>query len=81
MHPAAAHARGHRDARQQETTDHVPLTGSLSVIGHELSHAVVQFSGGLVYRDQSGALNESFADVFGALATQFNKKQSAAEAD
>ncbi len=58
-----------------------PLTGSLSVIGHELSHGVVQFSGGLVYQDQSGALNESFADVFGALSVQYSKSQSAAEAD
>jgi Zn-dependent metalloprotease len=57
------------------------LTGSLSVIGHELSHGVVEFSGGLVYRDQSGALNESFADVFGALVTQYKLGQSAAEAD
>lgn len=59
----------------------VPLTGSLSVIGHELSHGVVQFSGGLVYRDQSGALNESYADVFGALTVQFKKRQEAHEAD
>lgn len=57
------------------------LTGSLSVIGHELSHGVVEFSGGLVYRDQSGALNESFADVFGCLVTQYQRGQSAAEAD
>ncbi len=52
----------------------------LSVIGHEFSHGVVQFSGGLVYRDQPGALNESFADVFGALTEQYKKKQSAKEA-
>jgi Zn-dependent metalloprotease len=58
-----------------------PLTGSLSVIGHELSHGVVQFSGGLAYEDQSGALNESFADVFGALTVQYKLGQSAAEAD
>ena len=58
-----------------------PLTRSRSVIGHELSHGVVQYSGGLVYRDQPGALNESFADVFGALTVQYKKKQSAAEAD
>lgn len=57
-----------------------PLTRSLSVIGHELSHGVVQFSGGLVYQDQSGALNEHFADVFGCLTEQFKKNQSAAEA-
>ena len=53
---------------------------ALSIIGHELSHGVVQFSGGLVYRDQSGALNESFADVFAALTEQFKAKQTACEA-
>jgi Zn-dependent metalloprotease len=52
----------------------------LSVIGHELSHGVVQYSGGLVYRDQSGALNESFADVFGSLTMQYMLGQSACEA-
>lgn len=57
------------------------FTGSLSVIGHELSHGVVQFSGGLIYQDQSGALNESFADVFGALTVQYKKQQEAHEAD
>ncbi len=58
-----------------------PLSGDRSVIGHELSHGVVQFSGGLVYREQSGALNESFADVFGALTVQYKKKQSPCDAD
>lgn len=58
-----------------------PLTGSLAVIGHELSHGVVQFSGGLIYQDQSGALNESYADVFGALTEQYKKKETAAQAN
>jgi len=56
------------------------LTHSLTVIGHELTHGVVQFSGGLVYRDQAGALNESLADVFGSLVAQRKRGQSAAEA-
>ena len=47
----------------------------LTVIGHEFSHGVVQFSGGLKYRDQSGALNESFADIFGCLTEQYRMKQ------
>lgn len=59
----------------------VPLTNSLSVIGHELSHGVIQFSGGLIYQDQSGALNESFADVFGVLTVQHKKKQTVADAN
>ena len=53
----------------------------LSVIGHEMSHGVVQHAGGLIYKDQSGALNESFADVFGALTVQFTNDQEAHEAN
>jgi Zn-dependent metalloprotease len=59
----------------------LPFARSLSVVGHELTHGVVQFSGGLEYRDQSGALNESCADVFGSLVVQRHLGQSAAEAD
>lgn len=36
-----------------------------TIVGHELTHAVIQYSAGLEYEGQSGALNESFADVFG----------------
>jgi len=57
------------------------FTNSLSIIGHELSHAIVQFSGGLSYRDQSGALNESFADVFGCLTVQYKNNQISHEAN
>ncbi len=42
-----------------------PLAGSLDVAGHEMTHGVIQSTAGLVYQFQSGALNESFADVFG----------------
>ncbi len=43
------------------------LTRAIDVIAHELTHGVTQFSAGLEYRGQSGALNESFSDVFGIL--------------
>ena len=56
------------------------FTKSLSVIGHELAHGVTQYSAGLAYRNQAGALNESLADVFGALVEQYAKQQSAIEA-
>jgi Zn-dependent metalloprotease len=57
-----------------------PFTSSLSVVAHELAHGVVQFSGGLVYQDQSGALNEHVADVFGVLAEQRQAGQQARQA-
>ena len=57
------------------------FTRSLDVIGHELAHGVTQYTSGLNYRGQSGALNESVSDVFGVLVTQYARRQTAAEAD
>jgi Zn-dependent metalloprotease len=56
------------------------FTLSLSVIGHELAHGVTQYSSPLDYSGQSGALNESVSDVFGALVEQHSRKQTVAEA-
>ncbi len=56
------------------------FTSSLSVIGHELAHGVIQHTAGLEYVGQSGALNESIADVFGALVEQHVRGESAAQA-
>ncbi|MFJ6653264.1 M4 family metallopeptidase [Microbacterium sp. NPDC091313] len=56
------------------------FTRSLSVIAHELAHGVTDAEGGLDYEGQSGALNESLSDVFGALAEQHAAGQSADEA-
>lgn len=44
-----------------------PLAYGLDVVGHELTHGVVDNTSQLIYESQSGALNESYADVFGAL--------------
>lgn len=43
-----------------------PLT-TLDIAGHEMTHGVVQYSANLTYSNESGALNESMADVFGAM--------------
>ncbi len=44
-----------------------PLAKALDVSGHEMTHGVIQSASGLRYSDESGAINESFADIFGAL--------------
>ena len=44
-----------------------PLGRGLDVAGHELSHGVVQQTANLEYQGESGAMNESFADIFGAM--------------
>lgn len=45
----------------------LPLARGLDVAGHEMSHGVIQATANLVYQGESGALNESFADVFGVM--------------
>lgn len=44
-----------------------PLAGSLDVAGHEMTHGIVQSTANLAYQGESGAINESMADVFGAM--------------
>lgn len=41
-----------------------PLAQDLDVVAHELAHAVTQETSNLFYEGQSGALNESYSDVF-----------------
>ena len=56
------------------------FTSSLDVVAHELTHGVQAFTSNLVYRGQSGAINEHFADVFGVLVRQWRRKEPAEEA-
>lgn len=52
-----------------------PLSKALDVVGHEITHAVIDYAitysdgrpRGLDYWGESGALNESYADIFGTL--------------
>lgn len=57
------------------------FTKSIDVIGHELTHGVTQHEANLEYYGQSGALNESFSDVFGSLVKQFTLNQRVDAAD
>jgi Zn-dependent metalloprotease len=57
------------------------FTGSLDVIGHELTHGVTELTAGLEYHQQSGALNEHMSDAMGSLVKQFTRHQTADQAD
>ncbi|MEV0646707.1 M4 family metallopeptidase [Phytomonospora sp. NPDC050363] len=41
------------------------LSADLDVVGHEMTHGVIEHSAGLIYAHQSGAMNEAIADYFG----------------
>jgi thermolysin len=47
-------------------TQFSPLV-TLDIAGHEMTHGVTQYTANLTYSNESGALNESMSDVFGAL--------------
>jgi thermolysin len=42
------------------------FAGGFDIVAHEWSHGVIEFTSDLIYRDESGALDEAFADIMGA---------------
>ncbi len=55
------------------SSGYYPLT-TIDVVSHELTHGVTQRSSNLVYRNESGALNESFSDIFGKAVEYYNDR-------
>ncbi len=47
------------------------FSGALDVVSHELAHGVTDFTSGLIYRNESGALNEAFSDIVGTSVEYF----------
>jgi Zn-dependent metalloprotease len=62
---------GDGDAGQGYT----PLT-SLEITGHEISHGVTENTCGLIYQDESGAMNEGFSDCMGNAIRYYGKQPS-----
>jgi thermolysin len=46
------------------------FSGALDIVAHELTHGVTDYTSDLIYRDESGALNEAFSDVM-AVGVEF----------
>jgi Zn-dependent metalloprotease len=49
------------------------MASSLSVVAHELFHGVTGGTARLIYLGESGALNESYSDIFGTLIANSKK--------
>ena len=41
------------------------LSGGLDIVAHELTHGVTDYTAHLIYRGESGALDEAFSDIMG----------------
>ena len=55
------------------------FTKDVDVCAHELTHGVTQYTAGLIYTDQPGAMNEAFSDIFGSCVDQMVHKVDAGE--
>lgn len=51
-------------------TTFTPLT-TIDICGHEMTHGVIERTANMTYSRESGALNESFADVFGSMVEAY----------
>lgn len=57
------------------------FTRSIDVVAHELAHGLTQYTAGLTYVGQPGALNESASDVWGAIVRQWTRDETVEQAD
>lgn len=69
--PSGAAASGWRNAAWTGSVmvfgDAGSTQAALDLVAHEYTHAVIQYINGLAYLGESGAMNESYADIMGAI--------------
>ena len=61
------------------TTNYCPNIASDDVVAHEWGHAYTEYNSGLIYAWQSGALNESYSDIWGETIDIINGYNDAGE--
>jgi Zn-dependent metalloprotease len=67
---------GNRMTYGDGNSSNEPLT-ALDIIAHEITHGLTNFTADLVYAMESGALNESFSDIFGTSVEWYAKASDA----
>jgi Zn-dependent metalloprotease len=67
---------GYRMTYGDGSGSYTPFT-ALDICGHEITHGLDENTAGLIYQDESGALNEGFSDIFGT-AIEFYAKPTLA---
>jgi Zn-dependent metalloprotease len=63
------------------TTNYCDGVTSDDVVAHEWGHAYTEYTSGLIYQWQSGALNESYSDVWGETLDLINGREDEGEGD
>lgn len=63
------------------TTNYCDGVTSDDVVSHEWGHAYTEYTSGLIYQYQPGALNESYSDVWGETLDLVNEREDEGEGD
>ena len=63
------------------TTNYCNGVTSDDVVSHEWGHAYTEYTSGLIYQWQSGALNESYSDIWGETIDLINGREDEGEDD
>jgi len=58
--------------RKTAAGDYVSLAVDLEIVAHEITHGLTQASANLEYWFESGALNESYSDIFGVIIANYD---------
>ena len=61
------------------TTNYCNGVTSDDIVSHEWGHAYTEYTSGLIYQYQSGALNESYSDVWGETLDLINQREDEGE--
>lgn len=61
------------------TTNYCDGVTSDDIVAHEWGHAYTEYTSGLIYQYQSGALNESYSDVWGETLDLINGREDEGE--
>lgn len=64
-----------------QTTNYCDGVTSDDVVSHEWGHAYTEYTHGLIYQWQSGALNESYSDIWGETLDLINNREDEGEGD
>jgi Zn-dependent metalloprotease len=61
------------------TTNYCDGVSSDDVVAHEWAHAYTEYTNGLIYQWQSGAMNEAYSDIWGETIDLINGRQDEGE--
>jgi Zn-dependent metalloprotease len=71
----ASAQRGDRATGRDNRLEHARAV-SLGICGHEMQHGITERTANLTYSGESGALNESWSDVFGAMTERYARGEN-----